>query len=444
MSGEFEGIMEAGGSLQLEIAEEAAIPGKVAETAKEEKLWTRNFLLLFQGQLVSILGDVVYNIALGFWILAMTGSTALMGILMATSMLPAVLAAPFAGVVADRINRKWLMILTDVVRGLAVVLLAIAAYSGFIQIWMVFVTGVILGLGGAFFSPAVSSSIPDVVPQSKLMGANSIMGMIGTGSNIVGNSAGGFLLQILQAPFMFLFNGLSFLVSAVINLFLKLPKVEKKTEQHFFADMKDGYSFVWKFRGLRYMIGVAAVSNFITFIAIVLFLPLYQMDPDLGPGKFGITSAFFTGGMFVAMALMSMIKIPATRRYPIFFVSIVASLASFALFGLTHNFILMTALQFIGGLFLATTNVFVQTTIQLTVPPEMRGKVFSLVGMVCTSLTPFAMALGGVLGEYFPLRSIIFVCFAVQIVLFLPLMGIKSFKKFINYDPETQTAEDIM
>lgn len=103
-----------------------------------ERLWTRNFLLLWQGQLVSLLGDVVYAIALGFWILAATGSTALMGGLMAASTLPRILVSPIAGVVVDRFERRSLMIGMDAVRGTAVLAVGIGAFAGFLQVWMVF------------------------------------------------------------------------------------------------------------------------------------------------------------------------------------------------------------------------------------------------------------------------------------------------------------------
>jgi MFS family permease len=98
------------------------------------RLWGRNFLLLWQGQLVSGLGDVVYEIALGFWILAVTGSTALMGSLMAASALPRILVAPIAGVVVDRSERKWLLISMDLARGVCVVLVAAAAFAG-VALW---------------------------------------------------------------------------------------------------------------------------------------------------------------------------------------------------------------------------------------------------------------------------------------------------------------------
>jgi MFS transporter, DHA3 family, macrolide efflux protein len=414
------------------------------KTQKKDKLWSRNFFLLFQGQLVSVFGDAVYALALGFWVMAKTGSTALMGTLMAASTLPSVLISPFAGVIVDRVDRKKLLIITDAIRGLAVVLLAVAAYQDALQIWMVFTAGIILSVGGAFFSPAVSSAIPDLVPQTKLVSANSVMGMLNTGSNIVGSSSGGFLLQVLGAPFLFLFNGLSFIVSSILTFFIKIPKIEKRTEQHFMTDMKEGYKFIWHFKALRYLLFISAGVNFLFCVAMVLYLPLFQQTQSLGAGKYGIAMAFMTGGMFIAMAITSLIKIPSRNRMNIFMAASISMTVFFAAFGISKAFFLMAALIFGGGFCIAIVNVFVNSTIQLTVPQEIRGKVFSLITMVCMSLTPFAMAIGGVLGEIFPLRHIIFTCFVILFLSFIPCIFIKPLKRFVNFDPEKETLEDIM
>ena len=431
-------------ALPADKPEAAEKPQASGKPQASEKLWTPNFFILWQGQFVSVLGDVVYSIALGFWVLSVTGSTALMGTLMAASTLPSVLISPFAGVIVDRSDRKKLLILMDVIRGATIVFLALAAYKGFIAIWMVFAAGIILGVCGAFFSPAVSSSIPDIVPTSRLMGANSMMGMVQSGSNILGSSAGGFLFQLLGAPFLFLFNGFSFVISAVLNLFIKIPDIKRKTEQHFFADMKDGYKFIWEFRGLRHMLILLSVLNFISSVAIILFLPLFEKTESLGAGRYGLAMAFLTGGMLVAMVLTSVVKVPPSGRLAIFMVSAVLSSISFSVAALTGSFAVMCAIIFVGGFFMATINVFIHSTIQLTVPQEMRGKVFSLVGMVASSLTPFGMALGGVLGEFFPIRAVIFVCFLLVLMIFMPFGLIKSFKRFINFDPDRQTLQDIV
>ena len=92
----------------------------------EGKLWNKNFFLLWQGQLVSVLGDVLYIMALDFWILEMTGSKSLMGLLSAVTMMPRLILGPFAGVFIDKWDRKKVIVLTDLIRGIVVTFVGIA------------------------------------------------------------------------------------------------------------------------------------------------------------------------------------------------------------------------------------------------------------------------------------------------------------------------------
>ena len=194
---------------------------------KKDTLWTPRFIILWQSQLVSTAGDAVYSIALGFWVLSQTGSTALMGALMAASTLPGVLAAPFAGVLIDRADKKRLLILMDMLRAAAVLLLAVLAYAGLIHVWMVFIAGVLLSLCGAVFSPCLQSAIPEVAPPAKTARATSALSAVYTGSNFIGYTAGGFLYQILGAPMLFLINGLSFLFSGLSLPFVRLTRASQ-------------------------------------------------------------------------------------------------------------------------------------------------------------------------------------------------------------------------
>ena len=411
---------------------------------KPDKLWTLNFFLLWQGQLVSFLGDVVYAIALGFWILAATGSTALMGGLMAASTLPRILASPVAGVVVDRFERRILMIWMDVIRGAAVAAVGIAALAGFLQVWMVFAAGIVIGLCGAFFSPAVSSIIPDITGKSKVVQANSVFSMLQTGGNIVGNSAGGVLFQALGAPFLFLFNGLSYLFSAGSLLFAKFPRIRHAQEKmHFGTDLKNGLSFVWRIRGLRYLILTAAVINFFANMAIMLFLPFFQKNPSLGPVKYGIAMGLFTGGMFMGMLFTAMVKMPPSRRSVIFQVCGATSMVCLSVFPFVGIFPVGITLLAVAGFTNAVLNVFIMAVMQLAVPQNMRGKVFALMGMVLQGLTPIGFALAGVIAEFIPLPILMSACFGVTLVIGLPFMFLRSFKRFINFDPEKDTVESV-
>ena len=412
--------------------------------APTEKLWTRNFLLLWQGQLVSILGDVVYAIALGFWILAATGSTALMGGLLAASTLPRILVSPVAGVIVDRRDRRRLMIWMDVIRGAAVLAVAIGALAGFLQVWIVFAAGIIIGICGAFFSPAVSSVIPDITGKTRVVQANSVFSMIGTGGNIIGNSVGGVLFQVLGAPLLFLFNGISYLFSAGSLLFARFPRVEHAHAQtHFLTDLKSGFSFVWKIRGLRFLVLSAAVLNLFANMAIVLLLPFYQRNPALGPVKYGIAMALFTGGAFLGMALTATVKIPAARRFFWFIWSGLGSTVFLIMFPFVGSFPFAIALLAFSGFANAVLNVLFMAVMQLAVPQNMRGKAFSLLGMITQGLTPIAFALAGVLAEFLPLAPLMSACFAVTLLVGVPMGFAASLRRFINFDPEKDTIESV-
>jgi MFS transporter, DHA3 family, macrolide efflux protein len=309
---------------------------------------------------------------------------------------------------------------------------------------MVFAAGVVIGLCGAFFSPAVSSIIPDITVRSKVVAANSVFGMLGPAGNIIGSSAGGVLFTALGAPILFLFNGISYLFSAGSLLFARVPRiVHAEAAPSFGKDLRAGVSFVWTIRGLRLLILTAALLNFFSNMAIMLFLPYYQRNPALGPAKYGIAMAVFTGGMLLGMALTAAVKVPPARRASLFIVNGIVSMAFLIAFPFAGSFGLGVLFLGISGFSNAIINVFINAVMQLAVPQAMRGKVFSFMGMVTMGLTPIAFALGGVLAEFIPLRPLIGGCFIVATVLALPMIVAPSFRRFINFDPEKDTVESV-
>ncbi|UCD19674.1 MAG: MFS transporter [candidate division WOR-3 bacterium] len=408
------------------------------------KLWNINFFLLWQGQLVSALGDVAYSIALGFWILAVTGSTALMGTLMAASSLPRVLISPFAGVIVDRSDRKWLLVTMDVIRGVFVAFIGIASYLGFIEIWMVFAAGMIIGACGAFFNPAVSSIIPDIVDKRKLVQANSVFNIIQTASGIVGSSAGGIFFKVLGASFLFLFNGLSYIFSAFTEVFIKVPKIiHESAKLHFFADMRDGLRFVWHFRGLRTLVTIAGLINFFAVMGIMLILPLFHQQEHLGPVLYGIIMGFFTGGLFLGFLFTSLVEFKPERRFMVFSTCYLLMCGCMILLPVHLYFPLMAALVFLTGFVNAILNTFINTVMQLTTPQDKRGKVFGLLTSVAGGLMPVAFALGGVLAEFISIRLLISASFTVVLLCYLPMLLSISFRKYVQFDPVRQTLQDI-
>jgi len=401
------------------------------------KLWTANFILLWQGHLVSAIGDVVYEIALGFWILAVTGSTALMGTLMAATTIPRVLLSPLAGVVVDRTDRKWMLVIMDAIRGVVVVLVAVAAMSGNAEVWMVFTAGIIIGICAAFFTPSVMSVIPDIVARERIVQANSFFSMIRAGSGIIGNSFGGFLYATLGAPVMFLINGLSYLFSSGTETFLKIPAVHKKrSTPQFFQDMKEGFRYVWTNRGMKFLMLAAGVINFFAMIGIVLVIPLFHQNEWLGPSRYGILMAVFTASMVLGMATTAAVKIPSQRRMLIFGISTVAFVSPLIVLPFFSTFWPMLVCIAVGGYANAIVNVLIQSVLQLAVPERHRGKVFGLLETLTGGLTPIGMAVGGVLGELLPLQWVIGAAFALIGLFIFPQLGSAGIRAFFSIEEE--------
>ena len=414
-------------------------PTSGVTNSENSRLWNLNFFLLWQGKLVSMVGDVAYGIALGFWVLAVTGSTALMGTLMAASLLPRVIIAPFAGVWVDRGDRKWLIVLMDLIRGVFVVLVGAAALFGVIRIWMVFAAGVALGICGAFFGPAVSSSIPDIVPKSRIVKANSAFALVTTGANVAGSSAGGFLFQVLGAPLMFLFNGISYLLSAISELFIKIPRISHPKEQfHFLEDLKSGLSFVWNHKGIRYVMFIASVLNFFASMGLMLLLPLFQRTEHLGAGLYGLLIGFFSGGAFAGFMLTSLVSVKSSRRFSLFYWCALLFSVAMIFLPIYLFFPAMLALAIVAGLTNAVLNALFFSILQLTVPQDKRGKVFGLLETLAGGLIPVALAVGGILAEFLNLRLLISSCYFITFLCFVPMAFMPDIVKFINFDPETE------
>lgn len=422
----------------LRAAGSTEIPGAEPTKPTRPRLWDRNFILLWQGQAVSTLGDVFYQVALGFWVLAVTGSTGLMGALMAASTVPRVVLGPFAGVLVDRLNRKWIMVLMDTLRGTAITLVAVLAFAGRLEVWMVFAAGVLIGLCAAFFDPSVRSSIPDIVDRQRLLQGNSAFGMIESLSGILGNSLGGVIYSVLGAPVMFLVNGISYLFSAGTELFLKIPRViHQNREFNYLQDLREGMRFIRDTPVLGLFFINVGMLNFFLSMGGVLFLPYFQRSPGLGPAQYGTAMAVVTAGSVAALLILSGVTIPHSKKVPVFIIgaSLFALMRSTIFF--SHAGAVMLTQFFIMGFTVAVVNSIISTTMQLLIPSQMRGKVFGLMGALGGGLIPLGMALGGVLAEVIPIRVILTVTGLITGLGFLPVFLSSHARRFIaGQNPE--------
>ena len=417
------------------------------ETLKnlETKLWNKNFFLLWQGQMVSVLGDVFYLMALNFWMLEITGSTALMGMLSAVTMLPKIILGPFAGVFVDRWDRKKLIVLTDLIRGVIVTFVGIAGVMGFIQVWMVFIVGIISGICAAFFNPAINSSRPDIVPEDKLLKANSVTSLAQSGMDMIGNAVGGVLYVLIGAPYMFLLNGISYLFSAFTEIFITIPKVKREEKEiTFIEDFKLGIKFLNDFKVYKKMFICSSIINFFGNAGMILLIPYFKGTEFLGAQKYGFAMMVLAMGMVFGSILLSIKGIKRENKFKVFNISLVSCTTLLLVAIITNNYIVLLLCWLFGFFFNVIFNTIFSTAAMSTIPSDIRGKVMAITSAISMGLVPIGQLLAGVLGDLMPIRLVLFIMFLCCFIIGFLYIRIKNLKIFIEYDSEYDNLEELM
>ena len=134
-----------------------------------KKLWNKDFLLLLQGNAVSSMGDLMYSVAIGYWVYQQTGSNALMGIMSSISMFVTMFLSPFCGSIVDKCNRKWVIVLIDAVQGILMLSVGVLAYFNALNVPIVLSVALLAAFGSVFYSPAISTLMIDIIPRDDMI-----------------------------------------------------------------------------------------------------------------------------------------------------------------------------------------------------------------------------------------------------------------------------------
>ncbi len=388
----------------------AAPPG--SDPPDSVRLLNRNFVLLWIGQTISQLGNQAYALAVSFWLMEKTGSASLMGLLLTVSNLPGVLLAPFGGTFADRHSRIRIIIVCDFIAGLSLLALTAVAFLApgrvHLLVSLLFCVAVLLGVNRSFFVPAIAACIPDLVAKPKLAAANSINQFSVQAAVFVGQATGGVLYRLLGAPMLFLIDGLSFFVSAVSSMFIRLPekpreraaeKTGREVFNSFMRDTAEGFHYVWRNRGLRNFVLSVSVINLL-IMPVVVLLPFYvRLFLHKDAAWFGFLMAAISVGAVAGFLMAGGLKLQGHARAR----GILAGLVVLPLVFGTLGFLRLPAVA-LGGAFLAGAalgfiNVQFAALIQGSTPRELRGRVMGLLNTMTGGLVPIGMALGGFAGD---------------------------------------------
>jgi DHA3 family macrolide efflux protein-like MFS transporter len=443
------------------------------------RLFNFNFTLLWQGQAVSQLGDQVFYIAMVLWIKQATGSAGILGLLLMVSSIPGVILGPIGGTFADRHSRKKIIIFTDTMRGLLVVGLAAAVYllpgETNVILGCLFAVSLVGGVNSAFFAPAITAAIPDLVPKARLAGANAVIQASLQVMRFVGQALGGVLFQAVGAVVLFVFNGMTFLFSALSESFIWIPQklpvrgrqdkrsadlavvrvegggfplavpVSARSEsverfRPFFMAALEGLRYIWRRPGMRELVLGAALLGFFS-VPVILLLPFFVEDA-LGAGAewYGYLMAVFGIGTLVGSILAGAVRVSGKGRRNMLAIFLIVDSVAFVILGLVQGIGSAVAVSALAGAAGGFVTINVATIVQATTPSEMRGRATSLMATLSGSLTPVAMGLSGVIADLTGqnIRAIYVSCGAIMILLSVTLIANRSLRELIAFGDETE------
>jgi MFS family permease len=385
-----------------------AIPPPAGATARG--LWNRDFVLLWQGQLVSQIGNQAFLVALMYWTMEATGSASLMGLLMLSSLLPAVILGPLGGTLADRHSRKAIIVLADLLRGVATVALALLMFlrPARVDLLLAAMFAVTLagGVLGAAFAPAIGAAIPDLVPPPRVAAANSLNQFSIQGTVLAGQAVGGVLYRLLGAPALVLADGLTYIVSAASEAFIRLPPPPAREPatlrgafRRYLRETGDGLRHVRSRPGMLAFLLTAASFNFLAMPVFVL-LPFYVADV-LGREAdwYGFLLAGMGGGSILGYLLAGTLRLTGRVRAAVILSSLLLAAGAVSALGLVRHAPAALAILAAAGACTGLVNIQLLTLFQVTTPAEMRGRVMSLVIALSAAASPLGMALGGAIGD---------------------------------------------
>lgn len=381
-----------------------------------------NFQLVLIGQIISLFGNAIQRVALSLYLLEVTGSASIYGNILAISILPYIFLAPIAGELADRISKKKIMVILDVVCSAVLLLYGIYLGSEGNSVWVAGIVMMLLSTAAALYGPAVTASLPLIVERERLQFANSCVSQVGAWANIMGPVMAGVLYGFFGIKIIIIFNAISFLFSAILECFLVIPfkKQEISYKISFISSYKE-MGKTWSILRKEYIVVFGIILSYGMFNICIgpvnsVVLP-YVLNVVFGVSSqvYGLVEGIITCGMLISGILLAIrvdwfpFRQVYRWNYPmciaLFFMSVVVTIWSKSFIGV--------ATFAIGGMIimfcLGVGNIVTLTYIQGKVPESMLGKVSALSTAVATATVPIGQFVFGNVLEWFHVGILLFI-----------------------------------
>jgi DHA3 family macrolide efflux protein-like MFS transporter len=381
--------------------------------------WKKKVTVFLVGQTVTTFGSFLVQYAI-MWHLTLTTKSGLVLALAAVfGFLPQAIVSIFAGVWADRVNRKMMIIVSDSVIALATLVLAVFMLSGVEDLWLIFLIMAIRSIGAGVQMPAISALVPQIVPTDKLLTVNGINSSISSSLQLLAPVAAAAVYSTMSLSAILFID----VVTAVIGLSLlatvavpTLARVASEDKPSYFADLKEGMAYIFSNQLVRWVMAIFA-------IVFLLIVAPSNLSPLMIARTFGgevwmltVLELSFGVGMLIGGALIAIFAKKIDRIGMIIGSSILFGVLATAM-GFTTNLILFFALFFVVGIAVPAFSTSAMTLLQETVEPERQGRVFGFLGIVMAVAMPLGMSILGPLADVVSVEILLIVTGLATVVI---------------------------
>jgi len=370
------------------------------------KLWNKDFILLLQGNAVSTIGDLMYSVAIGYWVYEQTGSSGLMGIMSAISMFVTMCLSPFSGSIVDKCNRKWILVGMDILQSVVMLGIGLLAYLDKLNVPGVLIAAFLAALGSVFYSPAASTLMIDIIPRDDMTRGQSIFSGSNALINMVGTAFSGVMVAFFGVPLIVIINGLSNLYSAVSELFIHVPRTVQQGAQvsakSILRDSKEAVRMIFSDKCLQLFVPCALLLNLLAAGPLTLVLP-FCMEKGFTVDMYGYLMAIWTAASLICVLMLGVVKLKPKTRFWVLAVSFTSSVLFFGLTYISKQFVPMCIMAFLASFANCAGNTIFNASLMLALPEENRGAILGFIQSASVGGTALSAVIYGVLGDVLPL-----------------------------------------
>jgi MFS family permease len=358
----------------------------------------RNYRLYFTAQLISVSGTWMQTVAQSWLVLRLTGSGVDLGIVVGLQFLPMLLFGPVGGLVADRINKRRLLYLTQAGGGVLALVLGILVVTHEVQLWQVYVLAAMLGMVNVFDNPARQTFIMEMVGREDLPNAVSLNTVVMNASRVVGPAIGGVIITLVGLGVCFFVNAASYIAVIVGLSMMRSAELHPTgTVRRAKGQIRDGFRYVWRTPSLRNTLLAVAVIGIFAYNFTVTLALLAKDTFHGGAGTYSVLTACMGAGAVVGGLLAAHRARPTPRLLQVLalvFGGLLGAVALAPTLATAAVLIVFMGAASIG--FIATANA----SLQLGADPAMRGRVMALYAMAFLGTTPIGAPLVGAIAQW--------------------------------------------